>query len=135
MDEKPEDFGTYNGYYPRQNKFAPSDQLVNQIHSELKESRHKQHGLRVDNLKLPPGERFPESRHWKDGIPTNETVKGVSTLKLPQKATSDHIRKALNDLGPYEGKYLTLIGGKSSRKGEDAGEGIIGEAVPVHVYE
>jgi hypothetical protein len=135
MDEQPQNFGVYDKFYPRQNKFAPSDQLVSQIHAEVKESRHKNHGLRVDNLKLPPGERLPESRRWKDGILTNETVKGVSTVRLPSKPTPDHIRQALNDLGPYEGKYLTLVGGKSSRKGEDAGESIIGDASTVAVYE
>jgi hypothetical protein len=80
-----------------------------------------EYGLRVEAEPVSIGDILPDSRVWVDGEPTDETLRGVSTIGI----TADTVERSIDMLSGYLGDYIVLVQGVYASWGEDAGERII----------
>lgn len=102
-------------------------------------------GLRLlpDDVPTPSvGGRLPPSTRWVDGNKTPKPLYGTSSMDISSR-DADGVRNAVNKLGlfnsPAQGYYpgnkLAIISGASKRRGEDAGEALIQDALVRYITD
>lgn len=80
--------------------------------------------LRWDTRDYNPGDKLPCSRQWRDGEPTGKALCGTSALDANYRFNRWHLGTR------YEGS-IYLVKGRLVRRGQDAGEVILKDAVVV----
>lgn len=133
---------------PSSFSWVPKEQLdaAREIQKAAKSSGGKL-GLRVipHDQSFSVGDVLPASNKWKDGERTGKSLPGTSTIKV-SGTDLESILSSLNTLGVlgdndkrawrgnYWGSEVALVSGSSSRKGEDYGEAVIGNAKVVGIW-
>lgn len=101
----------------------PDGLLSEDIAKAARDGGSSYYGIRTTEAPVQVGERLAPSRVWDDGVPTSETLDGVSTVGL--NLTPEGIASARRSVHDYFGKNVSLVGSDFRTYGADPGEFIL----------